>query len=67
MLQLIVNGETRDLVSTGVLVDVLAKLGFQGRFFAVAVNGNFVPRHQYDSFKLEGGENLEVLSPMQGG
>ena len=68
MLALKVNGEDRQLEQTGsVLSDVLNELGYQGRHFAVAINGDFVPRSQYDSRQLMGGEDLEVLSPMQGG
>jgi len=67
MLQLTVNGEKRTLKHSLALADALPHLGFEGRFFAVAVNGDFVPRHQYPSFQLIGGESLEVLSPMQGG
>ncbi|MDU6390966.1 MAG: sulfur carrier protein ThiS [Pantoea sp.] len=34
---------------------------------ASAFNGEFLPRAQYESQRLEAGCRLEVLSPMQGG
>ncbi len=34
---------------------------------ASAFNGQFLPRSQYESQRLEAGCRLEVLSPMQGG
>lgn len=67
MLQLTVNGEPQTLTKPEVLAQILTELGFGGQHFAVAVNGDFVPRHEYPSYQLKGGETLEVLSPMQGG
>lgn len=67
MIELTVNGTPKPLPAPCVLRKALDELGFQGRHFAVAVNGRFVPRHQYEAFHIEGGEALEVLSPMQGG
>ena len=67
MLKLIVNGQPQELTEACPLGQALEGLGYQGRRFAVAVNGDFVPRHQYNDYQLKGGENLEVLSPMQGG
>lgn len=67
MLQLTVNGEAKELDSAMILAEALPIWGFEGRHFAVAVNGSFVPKSQYDSFQLQGGEALEILSPRQGG
>ena len=35
--------------------------------FAVAVNGDFVPRSQCDAKILNDGDSIELLSPIQGG
>ncbi len=68
MLALKVNGGDHQLDgSQRPLVQLLSELGYEGSHFAVAVNGDFVPRGQYASFQIQGGEALEVLSPMQGG
>ncbi|MCB1049147.1 MAG: sulfur carrier protein ThiS [Acidobacteria bacterium] len=34
---------------------------------AVAINGSFVPRAQFEHTQIHEGDELEVLSPMQGG
>jgi len=34
---------------------------------ACALNGDFVPRGQYDTTQITTGSKVEVLSPMQGG
>lgn len=67
MHSLTVNGEPKNLEQLGVLSEVLGTLGYTGNHFAVAVNGNFVPKHQHGAFSLQGGDSLEILMPMQGG
>jgi sulfur carrier protein len=67
MLQLTVNGLPHTLEAPCPLAEALPHLGFSGSFFAVAINGDFVPKSRYGSVSLLGGEALEVLSPMQGG
>ncbi len=67
MLKLSVNGEPRELEESCSLTEALGGLGYTGRQFAVAVDGTFVPKHRHGDLRLEGGEALEVLAPMQGG
>jgi len=67
MLKVKLNGEPVQLKEACMLAQALDLWGHHGRHFAVAVNGDFIPRHQYEDFPLKGGEELEVLSPMQGG
>ena len=45
----------------------LAELGFTNPAIATALNGLFVPRSAWDTTKLNGGDQVEVLAPMQGG
>lgn len=35
--------------------------------FAVAINGDFVPKSNYESVQLKEGDKVDILSPMQGG
>ena len=35
--------------------------------FAIAVNGEFVPRTQYDAVLLKHGDTLDIVSPVGGG
>lgn len=67
MLELTVNGETKQLAAPTLLSAALPDWGFRDRYFAVAVNGSFVPRGQYGQLQLKGGEQLEILAPQQGG
>lgn len=45
----------------------LAQQQITGKCFAVAVNGQFVPRSQYDQFDINGGAKIDIVMPMQGG
>lgn len=58
----------REITTTArTLRELLAEQQINAGCVASAVNGQFVPRNQYDSLQLEEGCQLEVLSPMQGG
>jgi len=67
MLELTVNGETAQLEGPINLAEALPIWGYDQPYFAVAVNGEFVPRRQYPQVQLNGGEKLEILTPRQGG
>ena len=65
-MKLTVNGEALEL-DAGNLVDLLAKLDYEGDWLATAVNGDLVPREERSSQALNDGDRIEILSPMQGG
>ncbi|WP_166114441.1 sulfur carrier protein ThiS [Pseudoalteromonas sp. Z9A5] len=35
--------------------------------YAVAINGEFIPQSQHGNYVLNKGDNIELLSPIQGG
>jgi sulfur carrier protein len=63
---IIVNGETQ-VVQAGTLADLLTVLEYEGDWLATAVNGDLVHREDRGDLKLEEGDRIEILSPMQGG
>ena len=67
MTQLLVNGTPLSLQEPISLYQLLEKLGYEQNSIAVALNGNFIPRHQYKTCILENAQALEIVSPMQGG
>jgi len=67
MLQVTVNGEKKEFPAKLSLAQALPQLGFEGSYFAVALDGAFIPRGQYSEKELVGGETLEILAPRQGG
>lgn len=63
-----VNGEQLQLSDGSPLSELLELLRQpDGTPFAVAVNRAFVPQSQYELTHLQGGDEVEILSPMVGG
>jgi len=64
---IVLNGSPRDgAPSLGVLLDELG-LGLDARGVAVAVDGEVVPRSQWDRRPLVDGSRVEVVDAIQGG
>jgi sulfur carrier protein len=63
---LTVNGERQE-VDAGSVDALLSALGYEGGFFAVAVNQEVVQRARWAETKLADGDSVEILTPRQGG
>lgn len=66
-MQILVNGELRQLQSAVELSLLLEQLGYCGSGFAVALNGDFVPRASYANLMLNEGDALDIVAPVVGG
>jgi sulfur carrier protein len=66
---ILVNGESSDLRAGDTVERVLARLGVdrEVRGVAVAVDGEVVPRSDWETFALPEDARVEVLTAMQGG
>ncbi len=65
-MKIMVNGTPHEVAAT-TLDKALTELGFTDARFATAVNEAFVPADRRGDQRLEAGDRLEILSPMQGG
>jgi sulfur carrier protein len=65
----LVNGETRELPDGTTVTALVADLGLPagGRGVAVAIDGEVVPRAEWQTRALADGARVEVLTAMQGG
>ncbi len=61
-----VNGERQDIEAANVAA-LLETLGYEGGFFAVAVNQDVVRRAKWAETQLVDGDSVEILTPRQGG
>jgi sulfur carrier protein len=63
------NGETRSLVDRASVREAVAATGAQAdaRGLAVAVDGEVVPRGEWDAVKLREGQRVEIVQAVQGG
>lgn len=66
-MKLTLNGESAELSGEG-LADVLKKLGVdEPRGVAIAVDGEVVPKSEWDAVVLKEGQSVEVVRAVQGG
>ena len=65
-MRVIVNGEQREI--TAISVDaLLGELEYEGAHFAVALNYDVVPKSQWARTLLKNGDEIEIITPRQGG
>lgn len=67
MLSLQINNQPVRAPAQSPLSEVLAQWPALPSQYAVAVNGQFVPRHQYSNFHLHDGDQIDVVVPVSGG
>jgi sulfur carrier protein len=65
-MRVIVNGEAREIASARVDA-LLGELEYEGTHFAVALNYDVLPRSQWAETALKTGDEIEIITPRQGG
>ncbi|WP_315717818.1 MULTISPECIES: sulfur carrier protein ThiS [unclassified Bradyrhizobium] len=61
-----VNGEARDISATSVAA-LLSELDYEGTHFAIALNYDVVPKSRWAETQLKAGDEIEIITPRQGG
>ena len=65
-MRVIVNGEAREISSESVDA-LLGELDYQGSHFAIALNYDVLPRAKWAQTPLKHGDEIEIITPRQGG
>ena len=65
-MQVTVNGEAREVQSSDVSA-LLSELDYAGTHCAIAINYDVVPRSQWAETALKAGDEIEIITPRQGG
>ena len=65
-IEVTVNGERR-AVSAAHVDALLRELDYEGTHDAVAVNYDVVPRSRWSEAPIKSGDEIEILTPRQGG
>jgi sulfur carrier protein len=65
-MRVIVNGEHREIAASSVDA-LLRELEYQGTHFAIALNFDVVPRSRWAETPLKHGDEIEIITPRQGG
>lgn len=66
-MKLVIGGEAREIDGVENVAQLVASLGGDMRFFSVALNGEFVPRGEYEKTKIGESDDVEIVSPFPGG
>jgi sulfur carrier protein len=61
-----VNGETREISAASVDA-LLGELDYEGTHFAIALNYDVVPKSRWSETRLKAGDEIEIITPRQGG
>jgi sulfur carrier protein len=61
-----VNGEQREVAAANVDA-LLGELEYEGTHFAIAVNYDVLPRAKWAQTALKSGDEIEIITPRQGG
>jgi sulfur carrier protein len=61
-----INGEAKEISSASVDA-LLAELDYEGSHFAIALNYDVVPKSRWAATALKAGDEIEIITPRQGG
>jgi sulfur carrier protein len=61
-----VNGEAKEIASVSVDA-LLGELEYEGTHFAIALNYDVVPKSRWAETRLQAGDEIEIITPRQGG
>jgi sulfur carrier protein len=65
-MRVIVNGEHRE-ISADRVDALLGELEYEGTHFAIALNLDVLPRSRWAETQLKNGDEIEIITPRQGG
>lgn len=66
-MKITINGLPQEIPDSPSLQQLLKLQGVESEYIAVAVNRKFVPRGTYEATYIHENDEVEILSPMQGG
>jgi sulfur carrier protein len=61
-----INGEARDIAATRIDA-LLNELEYEGSHFAIALNFDVLPKSRWADTALKSGDEIEIITPRQGG
>jgi sulfur carrier protein len=65
--EIIVNGERRCVAESTTIAQLLEHLGLAGKYVAVEVNQQVVPRARHAAHRVQPGDTLEIVTLVGGG
>ena len=65
-MRVIVNGEAREINSSRIDA-LLGELEYEGTHFAIALNYDVLPKSRWAETPINNGDEIEIITPRQGG
>lgn len=65
-MRVIINGQAREVSSSSVDA-LLGELDYEGTHFAIALNYDVLPKSRWAETSLKNGDEIEIITPRQGG
>ena len=65
-MRVIINGEEREIASMSVDT-LLGELDYEGTHFAIALNYDVLPKSRWAETAIRSGDEIEIITPRQGG
>ena len=65
-MRVIVNGEPREISSVSIDA-LLGELDYEGTHFAIALNFDVLPKSRWAETPINSGDEIEIITPRQGG
>lgn len=65
-MRVIINGKEREIAATK-LDALLGELDYEGTHFAIALNYDVLPKSRWAQTQLKAGDEIEIITPRQGG
>ena len=66
-MEIVLNGEARDVAQGCTIAQLIEELGFAGRRLAVELNLEIVPRSSHETHELKPGDRVEIVHAIGGG
>ncbi|MGH9391792.1 MAG: sulfur carrier protein ThiS [Vicinamibacteria bacterium] len=66
-MQVLLNGESRDITPNSTLLELLESLGLREPHVAIAVNRDIIRRSDYPARRLREGDRIEIVHAVGGG
>ncbi len=66
-MKIIVNGEHRDVPEASTIAELLHQFGLAGKYVAVEVNRQVIPRARHGEHRVQAGDFLEIVTLVGGG
>jgi sulfur carrier protein len=67
MIEIVLNGEPRQVSAAHTLAALVAELGLEGQAIALAVNRDVVPRQRWDAQALAERDQVDIVRAIGGG